>query len=1698
MFASLHNHTYASNLRFIDSINRPELMVEKAIKLGFKGLAITDHESLSVGVSLLKIRDKIKAEHPDFKIIFGNEIYLIPDEAYKNTRDYYHFILLAKDEEGYRQLRELSSRAWGRSYFDRGIRRCPTLYSDIEQVVKTNPGHIAASSACFTAGHMVLTADGEKKIEEIVSGDRVVTLDGHYHTVVEPTSREYKGDGYHLSFRGGAPDITCTEDHLFYVFHRAQIKHHPLVTQPRFNWKPAKNLKVGDICLEPLFVGTYSGQKHIDVSSVIESYEKNRAPYAVTKFFVNKEFDVTPMFMRMFGLWLGDGYVSDDKVVGFTLNLEQKESLIPIIRDGLKVLGNFNLYLRERSESHRLDVEIHSVELAKVFSWLTDNGKADTKKIPLCLKHISQDLDAELLFGYLLADGYYRARPMEENRYISEETVDATVSRRLFDDITDLYHSVGFVPGVMVSEEHTTNGVHHKKAYYHTSTCSLFSANCNKQKVLDHSDFIKYIQERVRQHSLGRVVENDGVKYLYHTVKSSTKVELNEKVYCMNVEGNHSFLCNHVLVHNCLGGELDKAILARDSDDLNKFIPWCISCFGKDNFSLEMQVADSQEQIVCNQYIMKLSEFFGVRYIITTDSHYLDKEDFPLHTAFLNSKSASDRETESFYKYTYIMSEEEMYDILAQGGMTPEQVKKGLDATVDVCDSIQEFDFRHSTIVPEVKVPDFSLAGTLSSWYDSCPAIKTMAQSESLQNRYMLYLVEQGIAQKHYVLTDKVAARLNEEFDVILYISGQLKQDISAYLNLVKTIVDICWEVSYVGVSRGSAGAFLTNYLMGITQLDPLKYNIPSFRFLNKARADALPDVDIDVAPEKKAEIIELLRQYFGEDNVLNCATFKTESLKAAIIDASRGMGINNDEAQALAALVPAKRGITYTLKDCLEGNPEQNLEPVSGFADHFNAYPGLLDTVRKIEDLPVNASIHASAVYIFNEGYLAHNSLMTAPNGTKITAFDMHDSDDAGALKFDLLLTDAESKLMKTTQLLLRDKKIEWKGSLRETYNAYLHPDVLHYDNKQMWENAAEGRITNLFQMETLSGMNGIRQMRPQTVEELAAVNGLIRLTGDAGSESPVERYARFKANIQEWYDEMTAAGLTQHEQDILKRHLSSTYGLCYNQEAFMLIVMDPEIGGFTLKEADKGRKILSKKIISQIADFKQKFLDSPASKSPKFKQYVWDKMIAPQMLYSFNLAHGIGYSLIGVQEMNLATYYDPLYWTCGCLCINAGTSEAVLRQEDEGGSSEESTEEEADSAEAAGQTRHVAPNYEKITKAISDVQLSGVNIELPDINKSDADFVPDEASKSLLYGLKGITAMNEDLYQRTVAGRPYTDFKDYYQRVIPTKTQMIGLIKAGCFDSLMKEPRIRIMNDFLVFLAENSIQKKTKIGSVQIRQLLDMKDTDLSKFETQRRIFRFRQYLEANQNDKKNGRYLLNDADCIMFFRSYFENDLNPSRNDFCFLPTGQVAIKKGPFKKVFDEKMAPLTTYLNSPDGLQFFYNMQVRSFVFDLKLQYCTGSISSWEFETLSFYKSGHVLQNVCKERYGIRKFDTLPENDKNYSCCMAGTVAGTDNMKHIVNLLTPDGMVVVKFISSNDYIRFNQRLSKKDPATGKKTVVDDSWFKRGNNILVYGRRRENVFLVKTDRSSGYARTVALIEDIYQDGSLNLRYSRKKVE
>lgn len=1173
----------------------------------------------------------------------------------------------------------------------------------------------------------------------------------------------------------------------------------------------------------------------------------------------------------------------------------------------------------------------------------------------------------------------------------------------------------------------------------------------------------------------------------------------------------------------CLGGYLNECFKTHDKQNLLNFLNWMVKTAGKENVFLEMQDSDSEEQQAFNKFIVELSKTTGLPYIVTQDAHYLNKEDLAIENIFLNSKQESDREVASFYKYTYVKPESEIKEILSY--LPAEIVQKAIDNTDLIYNMIQPFDIRSDTIIPQIHLPEFSIKHLLKEWYDTEDNIKYFAYSKWDQDRFLLHSIENGIIEKKITITKIEADRINTELGVLRFITDQLDQPMSSYLNFVQEIVNIAWNVSFCGVSRGSCQSRYINYLIGICQASPLPYDIPYWRFLNTATVPALtpeekaagktvsiaataPDVDLDFSPEKAEEIMQLMREHYGENNVLNTLTYKRESLKSAINTCGRGLGLLVEDTRYLSGLIPTSRGHVYSLKECEEGDEEKGYEAHPEVIKKIKEYPGLYEALQKIEGLVSGIGEHASAVYMFQHDYQHCCSLMRTPSGVRITGFDYRGVDACSGLKMDFLFTDCQTKLMKTMDLLLKYKQIEWQGSLRATYNKYLHPDVLDYENPEMWEAMQEGKISNLFQFDSMQGAICIKRTRPTSVKQLGAANAVMRLMSDGGGESPLDRYVRFRNDINEWYKEMSDAHLTKEEQNILKKYLEHKFGNSVEQEDLMLLVMDSEISNFTLAEATKFRKCVSKKKLNEIEKYKKLFFSKNPSARKEFLDYVWDKDIKPQIGYSFSIPHDIAYSIEAVQEANLATRYNPLFWECACLSVNAGSSSTdTLDGNDEEDSDETETLDLTQEEGSSATKKSFVPNYIKISKAVSDAQLRGVKIELPDINKAGSDFIPDIEHNSILYSLRNVSCVSDDLYTRILANRPYNKVNEFIQKVNPTVAETVGLIKAGCFDAIVSKPRRVILLAYLRKVARDACPIKDKLTSVHMKKILSSNE-QFPQFEQYIRLFHFYNYVKTQQYDAETKSVLLTDKDTKTYFNQNFAPKMNLSKGEYLLL-TDSIKIKMSTLKRYYDRFMEPFTTFFNSEEGKKKYQEWEENEYFKTLETKFdVLSSEASWEMSQLGYYASKHELAFISGEPYLVKDFNSLPEQPVLRSfekdgqtfqtidnvCSIVGTVVGKDNTKHIVFLLTPQGVVNVKCF--NDlYNRFNATVSVKSEDGKKKIVLDKSWFERGTKLLIYGYRRENTFVAKNVKVNAFNRSICLIEKVENNGTFMLRYTRK---
>lgn len=1192
----------------------------------------------------------------------------------------------------------------------------------------------------------------------------------------------------------------------------------------------------------------------------------------------------------------------------------------------------------------------------------------------------------------------------------------------------------------------------------------------------------------------------------------------------------------------CLGGELSSCIVemehARKIEDIETakkkhqqikdFMFFCDDLFG-DDFYVEVAPGASKDQIVANNKLAQIAQVFHKKLVIGDDAHYLKKEDRYIHKAYLNSKGG-ERETDAFYEYAYLQSDKDIRNNLEPSiGMLIDEMYAN---SMEMFDKIEIYDLLHSQTIPSVPVKDYKKTYwiTVNGVGEDNPRYPTLSQmyhSDDIYDRYWINECTNKMYEQH--LVDKGNAvqywsELEEEARVKRIIGEKLGTNMFKYPITLKYYIDMMWECgSLVGAGRGSSCAALNHYLLGITQLDPIEWNLPFFRYMNEERVE-LGDIDIDICPSKKGTIVKKIKEERGSrfnpdiDELsrknLGCtliATYGTEQTKSAVLTACRGYrsedypdGIDNDEAQYIASLIPSERGFLWPLEDVINGNKDKGREPVHVFVKEVNMYPGLLDIIFGIVGLINKRSSHASGVILFDEDPYQFGCFMKTPKGEVITQYDLHDCEAAGLTKYDFLVTEVQDKLAQAIRFLQEDGVIEDYGTnLRPVYDKYFHPNVLPLDDKRIWEAIQNGSVINVFQFDSEVGSQAAKKIKPKTILELSDANGLMRLmTAEKGAETPMEKYIRFKNNIDLWYKEMKSAGITEDEQHYLEPYFKSSYGVPPSQEQLMLMLMDKNICGFTLAEANAARKIVGKKQMSKIPELHQKILDKASS--PELGKYVWENGVGPQMGYSFSIIHALAYSFIGFQTAYIATRWNPIYWDTACLVVNSGSLEDEQEREEENKTIEQIenyiarfgddlSQEDYENLIKNTKRKEQATDYGKIAKAIGEIIGDGIKISLVDINKSDYGFKPDVKNNQILFGMKALNGVGSPIIEQIKANRPYASFKDFLNRCPLNKTAMISLIKAGAFDNLEQdikkiEPRIFIMAYYLSLTSEP--KKKLNLQNFSGLINLDLIPQELS---FQKRVFNFNKYLKAYKWKEDNiNYYYIPHEYAIKFYLNNFDPDTVDK------VSNGIPMIEQKNWEKIYQKVMDTARDWLKE-NQQQLLKEVNQKLFKAEWD-KYAIGNISAWEMSSLCFYYHDHELKNINNRKYGIVDFNNLPvipEVDYFFKrngvqipiyklCRIAGTVIGKNDTRHSVVLLTTSGVVTVK-LTRDYYAMFNRQISEVNEK-GEKKVKEKGWFTRGTKLLVTGYRRDDTFVAKKYKSTGGHQLYKITEVVGRDISL----------
>lgn len=1042
-----------------------------------------------------------------------------------------------------------------RSYTARRMRRVPTYYQDLIDIIGANPGHVIGSTACFREGTMVETKTGWKPIEYIQKGDYVLNRYGEWEEVIEPTCNWYDGWMYKIDFSGNEKPIICTENHQFLT-----ITGNSKIPK----WVQAKDLIVDrggtkHICLRP-FNKNYPFKDNfvINKEEFLHSYFKDSI-YSHKSYTLPNQIIITPELMRLFGLFLGDGCLSLKKNprLSFTLNIKEFEAYYQsFIREAgkqLNVVWNVN----RREEKNQVDITSACVELIDLFYWLFGDVKANNKYIPERLK-INDELSYELIFGYLLADGYFRIRkPTETIKYSTGEFISASISKRLSYDFYELLNQLGITANISYSQGGYKNGCNHQDSWYLEGSNKFIGSLC-KTKQYTHDDIVKCFNDAI-QYKKKDFCIIDNTHYRKMRIKNKKQQLSHEYVYCLN-NTTHSFKCENVIVHNCLGGALGTQLLKfRKTGDENlyqKILIWCQrmkDLFGENNFYLEMQPSHNKEQIYVNNELIKLSEELGIKFIITNDAHYLKKEDRLIHKAFLNSQQG-DREVDDFYATTYLMSDDEIRDFMKEE-IGEENLLKAYSNIIEIKNKCQDYSLLKPLKIPRLDWKTFNVSEEEKiEWKEKIPYIDKFMSSTYSEDRHLAYAIIDRVKDDVTLQDEKTLKEIGACLEDTWISSEVNGSRWSAYFLNLQNIIDTCWDAgTLVGAGRGSGVGFILLYLLGITQINPLRENSPTrrWRFLNPQRVSVL-DVDIDIEGGKRATVLKAFRKIYGEDRVANVLTLKTEKSKSAILTAARGLGIDVDTAQYLSSFIEADRGQLRTLRQTFYGDPENGIKASKQFRIEMTEnYPELWEVAQGIEGLINGCGVHAGGVIFVDEPFTNSSALMRAPNGEIITQFDLHDAQDTGLIKYDILSIEALDKIHNCIDLICEYGYEKRESTLKDTYEKIIGIYNLERDSKEMWKMCWNHEVMSLFQMEKESGISGMALMKPTSVDDLAILNSAIRLMAtEKGGEMPIHKLARFKANKTDWDYELRKYGLGAEAKEILEPVLNISYGLCIAQE--------------------------------------------------------------------------------------------------------------------------------------------------------------------------------------------------------------------------------------------------------------------------------------------------------------------------------------------------------------------------------------------------------------------------------------------------------------------------------------------------------------------------------------------------------------------
>ncbi len=639
-----------------------------------------------------------------------------------------------------------------------------------------------------------------------------------------------------------------------------------------------------------------------------------------------------------------------------------------------------------------------------------------------------------------------------------------------------------------------------------------------------------------------------------------------------------------ICLSSCLKGEIASLINSKKEEEAEKVAKFYKDTFGRDNFFLEIQDNRIPEQTIVNNGLIKLAKKLDLELVATNDVHYLKKEDAEAHEALLSIQTQTTLDDPNRMRFQtdefYFKSPEVMKKSFES--IAPEAIKN----TIKIAERCNlELDFS-KTHLPQYRPPD-----------------------GKTREEFLLELVKAGLSKRYPEITKKISERVEYELSVIR------KSGYTSYFLIAWDFVNYAKSKGIpVGPGRGSAAGSVVSYALGITDIDPLKYDLLFERFLNPERV-SLPDVDIDFCYERRNEVIEYVTSKYSKDNVCQIITFGTMMARAVVRDVGRVMAIPYGEVDKIAKLIPFE--LNMTLEDALKKEPQ-----LKDIYDKNFQIKKLIDTAKILEGLTRHASTHAAGVVICEEPLINLVPLFKTGDDQITTQYAMSSLEKLGVLKMDFLGLRTLTVVSEAVKIIKRTRGLE------------LDITTIPLDDKKTFQLLASGEAIGVFQLESSGMRDLLKKLKTDKFEDLIALLALFR-PGPLGSGLTDDFCSRKNGKTPIKYD---------HPK--LEPILKETYGIILYQEQVMRIASN--LAGFSLAQADSLRRAIGKKIPEAMAEAKKKFIDGAVKN--KIDEKIATKIFEQIEYfagYGFNKSHSAAYAMISYRTAYLKANFPIEFMT-------------------------------------------------------------------------------------------------------------------------------------------------------------------------------------------------------------------------------------------------------------------------------------------------------------------------------------------------------------------------------------------------------------------------------------------------------------------